>query len=166
MSGVCVGRAADKPEAKHPARLGPKFEVVGLRLRDVDRRQIVREPGLEERLEGRPPQVGGIAGNEDAAVRSFRRVHRRARPIVNSSCWPVKPLIVSGPKNYVLKRLNTTAHFHWAWMFPSLTTRPHLAISVLMYSANCSGVISTVAAPSRSKAACRSGDFKASCDAA
>ena len=43
VSGVGFRGAADKPEAQHPARgRDRELEVVGLRLRDVGRRQIVR----------------------------------------------------------------------------------------------------------------------------
>jgi len=105
---------------------------------------------------------------QDPSCRLPRLARSPAAAAPNGRKAMVKPApIVSGPKNLCFKiAYATAARFHWAWMFPSLTTRPHLAISVLMYSANCSGVISTVAAPSRSKAACSSGDFKASCDAA
>src|SRR6476661_7683203 len=74
MSGVGFGGAADKPEAEHPARgRDREFEEVGFRLRDVGRRQIIRKTSLQYRVEGRPPQVGGFAGNENAVVANVLR---------------------------------------------------------------------------------------------
>jgi diguanylate cyclase (GGDEF)-like protein len=48
-----------------------------------------------------------------------------------------------------------------AEIWPSLTTRAHLAISTFMYSPNSAELISMVVAPSRTNTACSSGAFKA-----
>lgn len=60
VSGVGCRRATDEPEAEHPAGRGDgEFEVVGFRLRDVGCRPIIGEPGFQNCMERRPPQLGG-----------------------------------------------------------------------------------------------------------
>src|SRR4029453_3259015 len=68
VAGRC--RAANQPETQHSSRgRYRQLEEIGSCLREVGYRQFIGgEPCLQDRAECRPPQLGGLAYDQDAVM--------------------------------------------------------------------------------------------------